>query len=1010
MSNIGNNDYNSQKLIPTETIVSRTLQAKNRFWTNIIWRTGKPALDSEWNLMNDTSMEMICNLTRSITPSGWTDLGENVYSSGNSGIANVIQFYSNKKQQILDIPNVVVNGWPIIVGGVNFTDTSINSVTLPVASTGAAEYRYDFVFLEVWRTQVRSRDENNDDLDAARGHKPDTTHIYAYGNTQFGGTNFDDDLVDTTIRPPDGIETSERVQIQYRIRTVQGVTFSNLLSSGFESINVQGQGGNVNSQISGYQFINMKTELNDAGLWRTGNGDEASQVALRTVDGYSYAIPMFKVFRRTTIAYSDTGATPTDAYNNQQGNSSSLSTSISDRPDDKFYDGIDYTDIVDLRLKATINSLDYNQILEKNLDLLLRGELNSVRNITNQYDSISDSSVNGYTDFRSSEGSHGKRIIWTDAANDQLDLFSRLEIGMTSTLLDVYVIKNSGSTNWDGSGVNKDQIVVKTVSVKLPSGTIVKATPCLYVEQKDPFSIDISSTAGSWAGLNTNTATFTFSVNLTYNKNIWVYYDISLPAGQGLLFVHNEFLQAKYTNYNAFPTVGDGIMLGSVVRGEITYSKDNRYQDLFNHPYNNIIDIVGTPTIFKEVSLVSQRKQISLQPLIQTTTTRDGTTRCVDTKTTDTTNKIVILPYPIQHLKGIYTAPVGGTELATQVKTNLPISNVDPTENTIFISDGYYIAELTSLKYDSSALFIGGEIELLDVAGGIYNPVYEHRNSSSYATVGSIVRLYDSAGVIYDVPAGSTSVNYRWWGRRIKVKGTGVYGFNINEKEVDCSLSDNNGLFSGFSDGQQLWIDMDYLGAPHNGSEIRTIYNYMPYQGLDVGGQEIKLIHRRDKGIFFNNGTGGGLIEQSISGTSNNKYTPISTKLPGSFNDYLRDGTLIEISSIGTKRFDSDFWMFASYDLYGYYGGGKIWADDFTMSSPEITSRGFLSAPVLEVIFELPSLDQTNAEFILPLIVVDKNTNELYMLVQIGNKGIHKAEEGDIYLELYRLSEKVLIK
>ena len=63
--------------------------------------------------------------------------------------------------------------------------------------------------------------------------------------------------------------------------------------------------------------------------------------------------------------------------------------------------------------------------------------------------------------------------------------------------------------------------------------------------------------------------------------------------------------------------------------------------------------------------------------------------------------------------------------------------------------------------------------------------------------------------------------------------------------------------------------------------------------------------------------------------------------------------------------------------------------------------------PMLEVIFEEPAVDQTNADFFLPLIVRDKSSNELFLYVQIGNKGIHK--NANVYLDIFRLKEKMLI-
>ena len=55
----GSNNYNAFKLAPSETVVSRTLQSRYRNFSNVIWRSGKPALDSEWNLINDMTMETL---------------------------------------------------------------------------------------------------------------------------------------------------------------------------------------------------------------------------------------------------------------------------------------------------------------------------------------------------------------------------------------------------------------------------------------------------------------------------------------------------------------------------------------------------------------------------------------------------------------------------------------------------------------------------------------------------------------------------------------------------------------------------------------------------------------------------------------------------------------------------------------------------------------------------------------------------------------------------------------
>ena len=775
---------------------------------------------------------------------------------------------------------------------------------------------------------------------------------------------------------------------------MSGVSFANNLAAGFEdTAKVQGQGANVNPQVVGYDFINMGSELDDAGLWRAGSGDEASRVALKSVDGYTYAIPMFKVRRRSQIAYSDTGASPAVAEDNQNGNATNLAFGVSDRPDGKFHDGIDVSDISDNRKRISLGNIDFRKILDRNLDRLLRGTLHSGQAPKIQYDSISDSDVNGYTDFLNNDGASGKRKIWSDAASDQNNIFAEVKTTTTDNSLDSY--RSVGVGAW---GIN-DKIIIQTVP-ELPAGTLVKATPRIYVENLD--RLNITGTHGTFSGLNSSTVTWTFSsVAGLGSLDIWVEYDLSLPDDQGVSFTADDMLRIDYQNFNAFPTT-----TGIVVRGERLEPNVTRFQDLHDHPHRN----VNNSGVFDETVSSPERKEVEIRPLIQTTTVRDGGTRSMEVQTLDASAKRIFVPQKLQHVKGVYTSATGGTELATQAIANVNPSLVDTDVDFIRLNNNY-IAELTSILYDPTGFFSGGEIELLIASAGVYGPVYEHRDVTA-ETPGTSIRLYDANGDIFDIPPGAITGHFRISGRQIAVRSGSGYGWDINDVIIDCTSSDNNGLFGGFIDGQQLWVDCDFLGAPHNGAELRIAYSYSPYQGSEVGGQTLELIHKREKAIFFNNGTGGNNVSTiDGTGTSNVNYTPMSPRLPGSFADHLRDGSLIELSSIGIKRYDTDALFSATYDLTGYFGGGVLDAPAFVMPlTPETTSRGFLGAPLSEVIFELPALNQSGAEFMLPLLVQDRATKEVFLFIQLGNSGVHKTEEGPMSIDIFRLGEPLIIK
>jgi len=998
--NEGTRNYN-KGYIPSEEVVSRTLQAKNRFWVNIVWRTGKPALDSEWNLLDDVGSEWLRNLVSSKIPSGWLNMGRNKFPIGNSAIANTFQFYSSLDQKDIDKPNIIVNGWPMIVGGVNYTDASLNSIELSAATT---EGRNDFVFLEVFYAQVRSRDPNNNPITQ---NKPSLTEIYAYGNTQYGGTNLPDDIVDPTIKPSeDGIETSQRIQLQYRIRVVDEVTFTNVFSTGFDdTANVQGQGAAINPQMSGYNFTNMDIVLNDPGLWRAGAGDEASRTALGTADGYTYAVPMFKVSRRGNQAYNDTGANPSAAYENQQQNATVLADTISDRPDGKFNDGIDFDDILDMRFKVNFPDVNLDKIMEENLHRLFSGTLSSAKTNFLQYDSIADSDINGYTDFLGNEGTSGKRTVWSDTETDQEVIYAKVAYDTTDTSLDAY--RSSGTGNWAAGNT-----ITVQITTKLPTGTVIDGTPEIYTEDKNKTNM---STAGTWSGTGTLADPYLFTFNgsgtfiLGTQKSVWIYYTLTYPAGQGLTSVPIDFYKVSYVDHASFST-------GTVLRGETFENIMMNKNVLFNHPFENEDDT----QVYKEIDIINGRKELFFSPLIETTSTKDGGTRLLSVETIDAgpaSTKALYVPFPLQHVKGIYSAATGGTEVATKSETNLQISDLDVTENYFIIHEDKYIAELESLKYDPTGAFTGSEVELLiNNLGdpGDYGAVFEHHNVTG-DTKGTYVRLYNNTtGVQYDIPGGALVTHYRWAGREIPVRNGSGDGYDVNGFIIDCTGSDADIAlyFNTMSDETPLWLDVDYLGAAHRSAQLKMVYKYSPYQGSDVGSKAIEMLYKRQNGLFFNNGTGGGVVANTTLGTSNINYTPLSIRLPGSFDDYLRDGSKVELGSCGTLKFDTDIITQAAYEVLGYYGGGKLWEEsEITMpASPETTSRGFLDNPFLEVIFEDPTTDPTNAEFIMPLLVIDRGTREMFLFIQIGNKGVHKAAEGQVHYDIFRLNEKILIK
>ncbi|NBI30917.1 carbohydrate binding domain-containing protein [Chengkuizengella marina] len=183
------------------------------------------------------------------------------------------------------------------------------------------------------------------------------------------------------------------------------------------------------------QTQNVKMpKSHDRGLYLTGRPDDTSKYILQTADGYVYAIPMFRIKRRNSGGYSvsnGNGAREwfgvnlastyiantyelhvTDASNYMIGDyvylgtgykdikilsidyesnkltvdktwHYDLSTSTfvrleSDRPDNLYSNIIDQRDIMDLRHKVSLTSVDYNKVMQEEFNCLLEGKNGNV--------------------------------------------------------------------------------------------------------------------------------------------------------------------------------------------------------------------------------------------------------------------------------------------------------------------------------------------------------------------------------------------------------------------------------------------------------------------------------------------------------------------------------------------------------------------------------------------------------------------------------------------------------
>lgn len=328
--------------------VSGYLEPDGRAWETVVQQAGKPLLDKELNLTSDLKdLPARDGLIRSGWMTDWDAPNNADFLSGTPAANSVL----------LQGFGAFVNGWLVLVDRTHAS--SDNLLNLGVGPAGAGARRTDIVVLEVWRRLLSASPDGTGKSPTARIWKDGNVKTFDLGDPNVDiNNNLTDDILDGAV----GSETTKRVQIQYRLRVIQGV---DLLA--------YPQGINdpvvfANSVPAAPTFpdgvattFNYTQDALDGTLWKAGDGNPSN--TLGTVDGYMYAIPLCAVFRRNTTAFDK----------NLNHNGGVAFPGPSDRPDGLFHDIVTANDIADLRSTtfSTEGSWAPRQILDRNVDYLL---------------------------------------------------------------------------------------------------------------------------------------------------------------------------------------------------------------------------------------------------------------------------------------------------------------------------------------------------------------------------------------------------------------------------------------------------------------------------------------------------------------------------------------------------------------------------------------------------------------------------------------------------------------
>lgn len=332
--------------------VSAYLDVDGRNFETTVYQASKPVLDSELNQIQDINQARNRSIFQ-LSQSGWVSSDVLDTSSHVSGI-----FIPSIVANELKLPplKALVNGWIISVD--NTGGTTNNIVSLGTAPAGGL--RTDLVVLEVWRRLLSASPSTVGKSQSAR--------IWRNGNVKIAGAddvslNFADDILDTNV----AAETTKRVQIQYRLRVVQGVDLAayptGIADPAVFAFSVPPNAATPDGSVTTFNYT-LQSAAGDSGLWRAGDGVPSN--ALGTVDGYMYALPLCAVFRRNTTAFNrDTN------HNGGSGRPDTLTATV-----------INGRDLIDLRTNSSTTGWDLQELLAKNVSLTLDNQLRTEFELT----------------------------------------------------------------------------------------------------------------------------------------------------------------------------------------------------------------------------------------------------------------------------------------------------------------------------------------------------------------------------------------------------------------------------------------------------------------------------------------------------------------------------------------------------------------------------------------------------------------------------------------------------
>jgi hypothetical protein len=287
-----------------------SINTLGKSWDSVLFQQGKSVLDFDLNVQQRILKEQMSELARIFITSGWAQ-------------TDLLSYNNTTTSLIVPISRVNIFGTFARIAQYD-ANNGISDTSYSIPLSGSTETSAIFVWLEVWFQEIVP-DGVTEKIDGSTNTAIEnkSSIVYGYGNPDASAV-----IANETKDPIFGAETTRRIQIRWRLRqkaaqnpSTYNKGFANVssadgsITASNSAILARGGMGIASANgVTGFTFLRADqtnilagidynyyfTSEPDRNFWIAGDGTAADALALNTVDGRVYAVPVCYIYNPTS--------------------------------------------------------------------------------------------------------------------------------------------------------------------------------------------------------------------------------------------------------------------------------------------------------------------------------------------------------------------------------------------------------------------------------------------------------------------------------------------------------------------------------------------------------------------------------------------------------------------------------------------------------------------------------------------------------------------------------------